>query len=322
MRWVVIGAGSIGRRHLRNLLALGERDLVAVRHERAPLDADLAAIPVTDDLAAAVATETAAIICTPTSRHLEDALAAVRLGCHVLVEKPLSDRLDRVAELEEELRRRERLGAVAHCFRFHPVVRRLREELAGGQLGTIRGAAVWCGQHLEDWQPGTDYHARYSARRDLGGGVLLDLVHELDYAQLLFGAVRSVTAMVRNTGALGIETEEIADLVLDHGRMRTGCHLDYLARPAVRGGWLQADAAALRWDLLGSGRVERWREGHWKILALPSGDMYREELVAFGAAIRRGGSFERGIESGARAVAIALAARQSSESGRAVTLGA
>jgi predicted dehydrogenase len=184
--------------------------------------------------------------------------------------------------------------------------------------------AVWCGQHLEDWHPGSDHARSYSASRALGGGVLLDLSHELDYLQWLFGPAESVAAVARNTGTLGIETEDVADAVIRlGGGLAASCHLDYLARPAVRGGWVQCERGAMRWDLQ-AGTVERSFGSSWEPLARATtghDDMYVAELEAFAASLASRAPFAVDLDAGARTVALALAARESSRLRREVAVG-
>jgi len=325
VRWLVWGAGSIGKRHLRNLLARGERDVVALRRRAERLDAELAAVPVHTTLAEAKGEGAAAVvICTPTASHVADAIAAVGAGCDVLIEKPLGDTLDKVERLREAAARGRRIVGVAHCFRFHPTLLRVRDELTSGTLGKALGASVWCGQHLADWHPGEDHTSSYSARRDLGGGVLLDLSHETDYLQWLFGPAESVSAVVRNSGTLAIDTEDVADLVVRlAGGVVASCHLDYLARPAVRGGWAVFERGALRWDL--RRRVAERSDGDgWTPLAARAGDtqddMYMSELAAFAHSVSTRSPFAVGLDEAGRAVRLAIAAKEASRQGREVHL--
>lgn len=325
LRWIVVGAGSIGRRHLRNLRALGYDDLVAVRRSGDRLEGDLASVPVRRTLADGRGSgPAAAIVCTPTALHLEAAIAAASLGCHVLVEKPLSSDLARVDELRTALGRAGTRGAVAHMLRWHPAVCAVRESIASGQLGRPLHAAVWCGQHLADWRPGTDHRASYSADPALGGGVVLDLVHEIDELHWLFGRPCRVTARTVSTGTLGIAAEDVADLILEFpGGTVATCHLDYLARPSARGGTATCERGGIRWDLLRPS-VDISAGDGWSEVPMPPewqrNDMYVDELRAFAAHVSSGAPFDSGIGDGALAVATALAAKRSSERGAAEAL--
>ena len=322
MRWIVWGAGSIGQRHLTNLLARGERDVVALRRAAVPLPGALAGVPVRTDLVTARGRgDAAVVICT--SAHVADAISAVGAGCDVLIEKPLGDTLEAVDRLRAEARHAGRIVGVAYCLRFHPTLLRVRDELASGALGPALSVAVWCGQQLADWHPGSDHTQGYSASRALGGGVVLDLSHELDYLGWLFGPVEAVTAATSNSATLGIETEDVADVILRLGRGLVGsCHLDYLARPAVRGGWAQCERGALRWDLL-AGTVERSSGPGWERLApaaTGTDDMYMAELDAFASSIASRAPFAIDLDAGARTVAVALAVKESSQQRREVAM--
>jgi predicted dehydrogenase len=290
---------------------------VAIRRGGEPLDGALAAVPVRATLAEARGAGPAAVIvCTPTAHHVRDALAAVAAGCDVLIEKPLSDRIEGIDELRAAVAAGQRIAGVAHCLRFHPVVSRVREELAG--LGRPIAAAVWCGQHLPDWRPGSDHRASYSARAELGGGVLLDLSHEPDYLQWLLGPATAVSAMARNTGVLDIETEDVADLLLQHpSGVVSSCHLDYLARPAIRGGWIAAERGALRWDVQAR-TAERSAGDGWTALAVGTADMYVAELDAFVKAVAARAPFPVGIDDATPAVRVAVAAKRSAADCRMV----
>lgn len=304
-------------------------DVVAVRREHTALESDLEGVPVRTSLdEIPMRDPTIAIICTPTARHVPDALAAASRGFHVLVEKPLGDSLDGTRKLVETLAANGRIGGVAYCLRFHPVIRELRERLERTPLGAPLYAAVWCGSDLASWRPGRPVRDTYSAHEDLGGGVVLDLSHELDYLTLLLGPAVSLRAQIERRGSLEIETEDTADIVLDLASgARATCHLDYLARPPVRGGILIGSEGALRWDLLTpSLELKTLDTGpEWRSTALTApwtwGQMYIDELASFEAAARAGAEWEGGIESGIRVLSVALAARKSGADGARVTVG-
>jgi predicted dehydrogenase len=149
-------------------------------------------------------------------------------------------------------------------------------------------------------------------------------VHELDYIDWLFGPIETVSAEARNTGTLGIDAEDVADLAL---RVRAGavvaCHLDYLARPPARGGRIIGERGTIAWDLLtGTGSFSDGRSvtEHAVPLGWQRDDMYRAELAAFADAVAGRTRYPVDLESGARAVRIALAARESAASGQRVAL--
>jgi predicted dehydrogenase len=240
---LVIGLGSIGRRHARLLGELG-LDVAAVsRHG----EADLRCYASLD---AALERESPGyvVIANETARHRPTlaALAASGFAGTVLVEKPLFDRpaplpAHRFAGLY-----------VGYNLRFHPLIAELRRRLADAPA---LSAQVYVGQYLPDWRPGRDYRETASASRAAGGGVLRDLSHELDYLAWLFGRCRQVAALLGRSGTLAIDSEDVAAMLLAFERCPAATlQLNYLDRPGAREIIVNTARHTLRADL-GSGSL-------------------------------------------------------------------
>ena len=316
---VVRGAGSIGMRHLRVLRErLGVRAVaMPARPERA---AELAAqgVPAVRVAAEATALGSAAtVVATNTSRHLADVREALRYG-DVLVEKPLAPDaagLGAVADEAEALGRRVHVG---FCLRFNGGLRRFRERLP--EVGPVDSVRVECQSFLPAWRPDTDHRASYSASAS-EGGVLRDLAHELDYSAWLFGRPAAVYCALGNTGRLGIESDEWAELMwAAPSGARVSLRLDYLS-PATRRR-LRATGAAgeLEWDAV-AGSVTLRRAGgappEVETVAEDRDAMYARQAEAFLDAVAGGDAGELAtFDDGAFVVALSDAARASSRSGR------
>jgi predicted dehydrogenase len=234
VRIAVVGTGSIGRRHLRALLALGETELVAVSEHgrRASLTVDGVDIPVTHHLDDALGDAALVVVATPTFLHRHQAAAAVAAGCHVLVEKPVGDSsagLDSVADAAED---RGLVAAAAHQFRFEPGLVALREMVVAGDLGTILTVEAHQGESLPDYHPDEDYRVGYAARRALGGGVLRTQIHHIDVLDWIFGPLTRVYAAVGHRTDLEVDVEDTASYLFrtDDGTPVHG-HVDYRQRP-------------------------------------------------------------------------------------------
>lgn len=251
-RVLVVGCGSIGRRHIGNLLALGQREIRLVDPDAGTLrracdEFDFAGTPHLDG-GLAWAPEVV-VVANPTADHVDTALAAARRGCHLLIEKPLGDRLDGVEELIRIAEERGLVTLVGCNMRFHPGPRLVHRILASGTLGPALGARMEVGSYLPSWRPGTDYRRSYSARKDLGGGCILDAIHEIDLACWLFGWPQAVTAMTRAGTSLGIETEELAEILLRfEGELIVSLHLDYVQRWRQRRCEVIADGGTVLWE--------------------------------------------------------------------------
>lgn len=288
-RILVVGTGSVGLRHARNLHALGAR--VAVYRYRARADAghDLpGGVTVVSDWQAAIADGVdGVVVANRTDLHLDVALQAAAAGRHLFIEKPLSHTLAGVAALQQAVRDAALAVEAGFMLRCHPNLRWMREFIATGDLGELRYLRAAVGQFLPDWRPGTDHRQGYGARRDWGGGVVLDLIHELDLVQWLAGAVEDVQAMTSHAADLEIETEAVAQIGLRlAGGVLAQVHLDYV-RP-VYGRTLEVVGShgVLTWDYaLGTVQLERPRHDTATVHRVPAGfernTMFVEHMAHF-----------------------------------------
>lgn len=226
---LVLGAGSIGRRHARNLVAAGAS--VALADPVSPAEVEGADVLAWDD--ADPGSFAGVVIASPTVHHLDQAHDASASGTRALVEKPLATTAAGAAAL---LPANDRLR-VGFNLRFHRPVADLVQLVHEGRVGRVLSARLWFGHDLTAWRPGTDYRQSYSARADLGGGILLDAIHELDLAVWLFGPDLAVDgAVVAQVGDLELDVEDTVRALLhtpDGAPVEIA--LDYLSRDYRRG---------------------------------------------------------------------------------------
>jgi predicted dehydrogenase len=245
---VVVGTGSIGLRHLSVLRERLDVQALALPAGRLG-ERDLRGATAVASLAEAKAKGAQhAIIATTTARHIADGRDALELGMHVLVEKPLAPSATGLRTLAASARGRSIF--VGCCLRFHPALRRFRTELP--TIGRVYDARIECRSFLPDWRPSQDHRESYSARPD-EGGVLRDLIHEIDYAIWLFGAPREVRAVLGSGAPISIASEASADLLWEapDGPV-VSLRLDYLTRTARRGIYASGEHGSLEVDLVGS----------------------------------------------------------------------
>jgi predicted dehydrogenase len=328
MRFLIAGLGSIGRRHLRNLVSLGEQDIILYRTHRSTLpDKDLDGYPVETDLSAALAHQPdAVIVSNPTALHMDVAVPAAQAGCHIFLEKPISHNLDRVEELQQTLLKSAKQALVGFQFRFHPGLQQVKQLLDEKAIGRPLSVRAHWGEYLPAWHPWEDYRQSYSARPDLGGGVVLTLCHPLDYLRWLLGEVSAVWAFLGNQGELGLQVEDSAEIGL---KFEQGClgsvHLDYNQRPTMH--WLEivGDQGSLRWDnTYGVVRCFRADVDEWQSFPPPDGfernAMFLAEMRHFMAVIRGEAQPVCSLAEGRRALELALAAYKSSANQAMVAL--
>lgn len=284
MTFGVLGLGSIGLRHARNLLQAGQ----AVKgfdpaQDRKKALADLGGEPV-DSPDAVLEGVDGVVIATPPARHIDDLTRAVEAGKHVFVEKLIGHRLDGLADI---LGAADAGGVTVFAglnLRFHPAVKAAKSLLDEGPLGTTLWARLIAASYLPDWRPGQDYRRGYAADA-ASGGALFDFIHEFDLAVHLLGPARLAAAAARRTGILEIPSEDCADALLVHASgVRSAIHVDYVTRPRLRrieiagqGGIMELDLEACRLVLLdGDGDEARAQS-----FAGDSSAMYVEEMNAF-----------------------------------------
>ena len=252
MRFLIAGLGSIGRRHFRNLIALGEKDIVLLRSHRATLpDDELAGYPVSTDLQQALKKHKpdAVIVANPTSLHLDVAIPAAEAGCHILLEKPVSNSLERLDVLQNAAQESGSKILVGFQFRYHPTLNKARELIQAGALGKVLTVHVHWGEYLPQWHPWEDYRQSYAARTELGGGVILTLTHPLDYLRYLIGEVDSLWSVNGHISPLEVDVEDVAEVGLKFTNGAIGgVHLNYFQRPPVHRLEIAGTDGTLRWD--------------------------------------------------------------------------
>jgi len=319
MKFMIAGLGSIGRRHLRNLIALGEEDILLYRSGKGTLPNDELTKYVTEtELDAALAHKpNAVIVSNPTALHLDVAIPAAEAGCHLLLEKPISHNLDRVDELLAAVKRGGGKVLVGYQFRFHPGLQAVKRWLMEGRIGKLISVHAHWGEYLPDWHPREDYRHSYAARRDLGGGVVLTLCHPFDYLRWLLGEVESVLGMVGNLGDLGLEVDDTAEVVLKFESGALGSvHLDYYQRPATHNLEIIGTQGTLHWDNQdGASRMYQPGTQEWDVISPPEGfkrnDLFLAEMRHFIEVLTGDVDPVCGLVDGIRALQIVVVATSS-----------
>lgn len=317
MRVAVLGLGSSGRRHAANLLALGA-EVVGFDPQAEPP----AGVRAEASAEAAIEAAAAVVVSSPTAFHARHAVAALERGRPTLVDKPLAatesdgERIARAAEAASAT------CAVGMNLRFHPGVLELRRLVTTAELGELRVAEAWFGYDLRRWRPGTDYRASYSARAELGGGIVLDAIHELDYLMWLFGPVESVSAETATLSDLEVDVEDTALAVLRFaaGPMATVA-LDFHSPVYRRGCVLVGSAGVARWSWEEEHVVVRGSEGEERRLDVPAGPAptYAALVEDFVRAADLGGSPRCPVGEGLATLRVAEAIKRAAATGRRVS---
>jgi predicted dehydrogenase len=289
MKFLIAGFGSMGRRHFRNLLDLGEQDIVFYRtHQSTLSDDELAGYPVESDLRTALShNPDAVIISNPTAYHLDVAIPAAEMGCDLLIEKPISNSIDRTAALKQVVERTGSKVLIGFQFRFHPNLIQIKEWIDQSILGDIHYIRAHWGEYLPDWHPWEDYRKSYSARSDLGGGVLLTLCHPIDYLHWILGDFKPLIMVIGKQQTLGIDVEELVDISIEFADGPIGqIHLNYLQRPPQHTLEIYGKEGTITWNYF-SGMLKRFdvEQQEWETYPLPESfsrnDLFLAEMKHF-----------------------------------------
>ncbi len=315
----VVGSGSIGRRHVSNLLSLGYVNLALISEkskisEYCAKKANIVFHHSYDEFLATPAE--CVVICNPTSMHQEYLERAVLSKKHVLLEKPASTSSAGLREIAAQARAQERTVAMVHQFRFDHGIEVLRDYIESGKIGEVIQVSAVQGEHIADFHPGEDYKKSYAARHELGGGVLLTQIHQLDLLNWLFGPFSSVSAVGGNSGHLGINVEDTVSYLLknDQGLPVYG-HVDYLLRPKTMKIFVTGTNGTIEWSYYDSYLKFESSEGHRKNHIINSpldrDGMFRKLLIDFFDAVNEGHAPRSSLIEGLRSIEIVEAIKLS-----------
>jgi predicted dehydrogenase len=325
-RILVSGVGSVGERHIRNLLALGQDEIAVHRTRGLPFRTLDRTFPTHTDFEAALADWRPEVVFVtgPTSSHLPQATLAAEAGCHVFVEKPLCHSTQDVALLSAALQRSGRSLMVGYMLRFHPLLQRLKAWLEDGTLGTpLHWRSSW-GEYLPDWHPWEDYRESYAAQKSLGGGPALTFSHDIDLALWLFGSVQQGVSLPMPGCPLQMDGPPGVDMLLRHASgVSSNLHLDFYQRPPQRSYELVATRGRAAIDYYGGALsryaygdddavtpAEQRSAGPAEVVRVPEGwdrnDMFVAELEHFLGCLARDEPPEPGVETAMESVRLAV----------------
>ena len=317
LRFLVLGCGSIGQRHIKNLLSLGAGEVLAfdpLPDRRGMAEEETGVTTTASPKAGWDWNPQVVLVATSTPSHVPLALEAARRGCHVFVEKPLSHRVEGMEPLLEEVARRGLVSMVGCNMRFHPGPAAVKRLLDEGAVGKVLAARIHTGSYLPRWRPWQDYRESYSASVESGGAVL-DCIHEVDLALWYLGPAELKAAAVHPARSIGLEADGLAEMILIHeSGALSSIHLNFVQRDYRRTCQIIGEEGTLHWNFA-EGRVHLYGEdGQIKeTLTQPEGwnanQMYVDEMAHFLTAVRSGSVTANPLSGGLEALKIALAAK-------------
>jgi predicted dehydrogenase len=318
---LVVGLGSIAKRHINNLTKLyPEITVICVSASGRSIETDEVNAFVTTDSLESLDLDAfdIAIVASPAPFHLTHARPLVSANIPVLIEKPLCSYL---SELHYPIffKPEAKIG-VGYNLRFMPSAQRVKQILNEGLLGQISTVFSEVGQYLPDWRPNSDYRTGVSAQRKLGGGALLELSHELDYLNWMFGGFTQVLGKMRTSKQLEIDVEDSVDaLLINDESVLFHLHLDFLQKKPSRSLKIIGQNGTLIWDLIANQVVVTDSKQVSQIMFSDPGydrnEMYLEQLRAFAGFTKGSEHFGSTIKSAFDVMKLVEAIRLSDKNG-------
>jgi predicted dehydrogenase len=329
-RMLVVGCGSIGKRHIGNFQRLGVGHITAVetrpdRQDEVRQRFGLSRIVSTVQEALTESFD-AAVICTPTAFHMGPAMELARRGVHLMIEKPISHDLAGVDELLAVCRDKRLVCFVAYVMRFYPPLRTVKRLLDEGAVGRVLSVRTENSSYLPDWHPWEDYRTFYMAKAAQGGGAILDESHTLDYMRWFFGEAARVWCLDDRIGTLEIDSDDITEMIV---RFQSGAvgsiHLDLLGRAPRKNLEIIGTDGTLLWDWDGHEvRLFRGSTKQWELFPHTVKDyneVYLDEGRHFIECVRTGREPLITGEDGKRTLQLILAGIESAKTERMVAPG-
>jgi predicted dehydrogenase len=249
MKILVVGGGSIGRRHISNLIQLQAGEVICLRRsDDGEFRKKFGIEVVTTWEQAREKGFDAVVLCTPTSLHAEGIDRAIEAGCPLFVEKPLVGSLPEFENVSRKLAAHRGVFYLGYMMRQHPLVRQIRDLIAEGGFGKPFWGRFEFGSYMPGWHPSEDYKISYASRQDLGGGVINTISHETDLVMYFFGRPNAIYTTVSDTRILGIEVEESADSILEFDGITAQLHVDFLQRTYHRSISICCEKGRIDWD--------------------------------------------------------------------------
>jgi len=287
LKVLVVGYGSIGKRHVKNLLAITDIQIIICTKQKIS-NPSPKRIMIFNSITECIKEEpNIGIISNESSFHMEVAIKLAKADIDLFIEKPLSNSLKGTKQLSSIIKQKKIITQIGCQLRFHKCIKKIKELVSSNKIGKIISVRAESGSFLPDWHPGENYKKSYAAKNELGGGVTLTNIHEIDYLYWLFGEVKEIHAVTGRYSKLGIDSDDLSVAILKFKKNIVGeLHLDYFQKPDFRSCKIIGSEGVIYWDSdsnivsLYENKKEKWI----KVLKWTKYDrnsMFKDELIHF-----------------------------------------
>ncbi len=323
MKALVIGYGSIGKRHVKNLQKISKIEIIVCTKQK--IFKKNKKIKFVHSIKHGITEKPDfAIISNVTSSHLKTSINLAKNGIDLFIEKPLSYSLSTCNDLKKIVKQKRLVTMMGCNLRFDESLVKIKQILKSKKLGKILSINVENGSYLPDWHPLEDYRKGYSARKELGGGVVFTNIHEIDYLYWLFGSVSKVFSITGKFSHLEMNVEDLSETTLQFkNKSIATIHLDHFQQPTSRKCKILGTNGTLLWDYTQSKlSIFDIKEKKWKTIVNSKNTehdlTYQKEMIHFIQCVKSRNKTINPLDEGIETLKIALSIMKSSEKGRMI----
>ena len=323
---LVVGYGSIGKRHVENLLSISNLEII-VCTKRNDINKLKKHTKVYHTINQSLKEKPdIGIIANETSLHIPTAIKLAKEGLDLFLEKPLSNSLKDVEKLHAIVKKKKLITQMGCNLRFHPCIKKIKSMIEQQKIGKIISAQVQNCSYLPDYHPWEDYRKGYAARKDLGGGIILTQIHEIDYMYWFFQDVENVISMSGKLSDLDIKVEDyVSSLLKFRNKIIGELHMDYFQRPDFRSCKIRGTKGEIYWNSdnncvnIYNMNKKRW-ETELEVKNYERNFSYIEQLKHFLKCIKHRKETINDLEQGITTLKIALAIKKASKLMKSVSV--
>jgi len=319
LKIAIIGYGSIGKRHIQNLSDIKNIEIIICTKQNIK-NPNMKKIKIVKSILECIKQKPdIGIITNETSKHVKAANQLVKQGVDIFIEKPLSNSTKDLKILKKTIEKQNIVSQMGCNFRFHPCIMKMKQIVEKGTIGKIISVSAESGSYLPDWHPYEDYRKGYAARDDLGGGIVLTCIHEIDYLYWILGDVKEVFSVTGKFSKLKVSSDDMSSIILKFKNNVIGeLHLDYFQRPNFKSCKIRGEKGTIYWDSdHNEVKIHLTNKKRWKtvlkIEKYERNKMYVDEMNHFLKCVKTRKSTINDIEEGIRTLEISLGIKKSSK---------
>jgi predicted dehydrogenase len=317
---LVVGYGSIGKRHITNLSKFPNMKIFVCTNRKYDSFLKNKKCKIFTSLNDCIKQKPdVAFITNTTNLHVKTAIKLANANIHIFIEKPLSNSTREIKLLLDIVKKRKLVTMMGCVLRFHPAIKKIKQITSGKKIGEIISVHAENGSFLPDWHLNEDYKKSYASRNDLGGGVVLTNIHELDYLCWFFGNVNEVFSITGKFSDLKIDVEDLSSILLHfRNNIVAELHLDYFQKPPSRSCKIVGTHGTVYWDsTINHVQLYDVNKKKWinklKLKNYDVNNMYLDEIKHFFKCVKKGENSINSIEEGVKILNIAIAIKKSSK---------